>query len=62
MPGRWLQWWVGLGLCLLAVFGPGGRELAARLVGAGQPDFYAGEVDHAMQLGARQLAAARSGS
>lgn len=43
-------------------FGPGGRELATRLVGAGQPEFYGGEVDDAMKQGARRLAAPPTGS
>ena len=43
-------------------FGPGGRELADRLVGAGQPEFYGGEVDDAMKQGARRLAAQPAGS
>ncbi len=29
--------------------GPGGRELAPRLVGSGVPDYYGGEVDDALQ-------------
>jgi thioredoxin-related protein len=28
--------------------GPGGRELAPRLIGAGVPDYYSGEVDDAL--------------
>ena len=39
--------------------GPGGDELAARLVGAGVPDYYGGEVDQARQDAAAKLRAAR---
>ncbi len=36
-------------------FGPGGREVADRLVGAGQPDFYQAFVDRALKQSAAQL-------
>lgn len=36
--------------------GPGGRELADRLVGAGVPEMYGGLVDRALSDGARRLA------
>ncbi len=35
--------------------GPGGRELAPRLVGAGVPDYYGGEVDDALRQAQRAL-------
>ena len=35
--------------------GPGGRELAPRLVGAGVPDYYGGEVDDALSAAQRAL-------
>jgi thioredoxin-related protein len=35
--------------------GPGGRELAPRLVGAGVPDYYSGEVDDALRQAQRVL-------
>ncbi|MHB1668961.1 thioredoxin fold domain-containing protein [Thiomonas sp.] len=38
-------------------FGPGGREVAGRLAGAGQPDFYQAFVDRALKEGAAQLGA-----
>ncbi|NNM65668.1 MAG: thioredoxin fold domain-containing protein [Burkholderiales bacterium] len=37
--------------------GPGGREVADRLVGAGQPDFYQAFVDRALKEGAARLGA-----
>ena len=35
--------------------GPGGRELAPRLVGAGVPDYYGGEVDDALRQARQAL-------
>ncbi len=46
----------GVRLAPTALFvGPGGRELAARLVGAGVSDYYAGEVDQALRTAASAL-------
>ena len=38
-------------------FGPSGREVAERLVGAGQPDFYQAFVDRALKESALKLGA-----
>ena len=46
----------GVRLAPTALFvGPGGRELAARLVGAGVSEYYAGEVDQALRTAASAL-------
>ena len=43
-------------------FGPEGQEVADRLVGAGEPDFYQAFVDRALKQGAQRLGASGTGT
>ncbi len=43
-------------------FGPGGKEVADRLVGAGEPDFYQAFVDRALKQGEQRLGVNAAGT
>jgi thiol-disulfide isomerase/thioredoxin len=59
--GRRLAGRFGVTLAPTALFlGPGGIEVADRLVGAGQPDFYGGQVDSALAQASARLRGGRT--